>query len=116
VICLISCLKLNSIENLKQRIRHEIKQITPEVFIYFDIYNCFLQVFLDKSTARLKLRTMAVVCLLNTIEIYVIKFPVETRVMRFCFIHFCEVNVQYLQYLVINVLGKLVSKASFLHL
>jgi hypothetical protein len=31
VICLISCLKPNSIEDLRQRIRDEIRQITPEM-------------------------------------------------------------------------------------
>jgi hypothetical protein len=31
VVCLISCLKPNSIENLRQRIRDEIRQITPEM-------------------------------------------------------------------------------------
>jgi hypothetical protein len=31
VICLISSLKPNNIEDLKQRIRHEIRQITPEM-------------------------------------------------------------------------------------
>jgi hypothetical protein len=30
-ICLISCLKSNSIENPKQRNRHEIRQISPEM-------------------------------------------------------------------------------------
>jgi hypothetical protein len=31
VICLISCLKPNSIEDLRQRIRDESRQITPEM-------------------------------------------------------------------------------------
>jgi hypothetical protein len=67
----------------------------------------------------MKLRKMAMVCLLNTMEIYVIKFPVEASVMRFYFIHFCEARVQYL--VILNrhykkLCIKLVSKAFFLHL
>jgi hypothetical protein len=37
--------------------------------------------FAYKSTARMKLRKMAAVCLLSTVETYVIKFPVEARVL-----------------------------------
>jgi hypothetical protein len=49
-------------------------------------YHCFHLLrhsffFAYKSTARMKLRKMAAVCLLNIVETYVIKFPVEARVL-----------------------------------